>query len=227
MIHRDLKPANILLTWSGIKILDFGLAKMPRSIAAGGDSTSHVTQEGAILGTLHYMSPEQVQGKDAGACSDIFSFGLVFYEMLTGRRAFSGDNPASVMAAILTAEPAEFAGPEVMEPVLRRCLAKDPEERWQSARDLKAALEWIAEGWHPAPTPSVATAAIGNRTGRGGPARDAAVERTPLVSRRGGRGYCHSGGGDSLDRSARALARASTVAEPPSRRGHWLPFVRR
>lgn len=158
VIHRDLKPANILLTWSGVKILDFGLAKMPRSIAVGGDSASHVTQEGAILGTLHYMSPEQVQGKDAGACSDIFSFGLVFFEMLTGRRAFSGDNPASVMAAILTAEPAEFVGPEVMEPVLRRCLAKDPEERWQSARDLKAALEWIAEGWHPAPTPPAALA---------------------------------------------------------------------
>ena len=113
---------------------------------------THVTQEGAILGTLHYMSPEQVQGKDADACSDIFSFGLVLYEMLAGRRAFPGENSASVMAAILTWQPPDLRepiAPAGLDRVLQRCLAKDPEDRWQSARDLKAALEWVAAGWNP------------------------------------------------------------------------------
>ncbi|HEY2017685.1 MAG TPA: protein kinase [Bryobacteraceae bacterium] len=157
IVHRDLKPANVLVTQSGVKVLDFGLAKIQhpavRHAAAGNPfqpGESHVTQEGEIIGTLHYMSPEQVQGKDAGAGSDIFSFGVVLYEMLAGKRAFAGDNPARVMAAILTAELPEMPGPAVIEPVLRRCLAKDPEDRWQSARDLKAALEWIAAGWRPA-----------------------------------------------------------------------------
>lgn len=164
--HRDLKPGNVLLTKSGPKVLDFGLAKMDR-VAGGGLASGHDTREGAILGTLHYMSPEQVQGKAAGAASDIFSFGLVMYEMLAGQRAFGGQNSALVIAAILTAEPpvlADAAFPAGLGRVLRRCLAKDTEERWQSARDLKAALEWIAAGetaaWAPQPAaPPPATAA--------------------------------------------------------------------
>jgi serine/threonine protein kinase len=99
---------------------------------------AHVTREGAVLGTLHYMSPEQVQGKETSAVSDIFSFGAVLYEMLSGRRAFAGENPALVIAAILTAEPpalAESAANPTLDRVLRRCLAKDPEDRWQTARD--------------------------------------------------------------------------------------------
>jgi eukaryotic-like serine/threonine-protein kinase len=143
IVHRDLKPANILVTKSGVKVLDFGLAKMESPVSAG---TEPVTQKGSILGTLHYMSPEQVQGKQIDARSDLFSFGLLLYEMLTGRRAFEGENSASVMAGILEREPAklEEIAPFGLQRVLRRCLAKDADERWQSARDLKAALEGSA-----------------------------------------------------------------------------------
>jgi len=145
IVHRDLKPANILVTKSGVKVLDFGLAKMQTAVA--GAETEAASERGAILGTLHYMSPEQVQGKETDARSDIFSFGLVLYEMLTGRRAFEAENSASVIAAILDRDPPnlEEIGPAGLQRVLRRCLAKDPDERWQSARDLKTALEWTAE----------------------------------------------------------------------------------
>jgi Tol biopolymer transport system component len=150
IVHRDLKPANILVTKSGVKVLDFGLAKMQTAVAGcplGPAETKTATERGAIVGTLHYMSPEQVQGKETDARSDIFSFGVVLYEMLTGRRAFEAENSASVIAAILEREPPnlEEIGPAGLQRVLRRCLAKDPAERWQSAADLKAALEWTAE----------------------------------------------------------------------------------
>jgi serine/threonine protein kinase len=154
VVHRDLKPANVLLTNAGLKVLDFGLAKMEGAPGIFGSgyggmypAPAHVTREGAVLGTLHYMSPEQVQGKETGAVSDVFSFGAVLYEMLSGRRAFGGENPALVIAAILTAEPpalTESAANQTLDRVLRRCLAKDPEDRWQTVRELKAALEWIA-----------------------------------------------------------------------------------
>ncbi|HEX4803613.1 MAG TPA: protein kinase, partial [Myxococcaceae bacterium] len=139
IVHRDLKPANLMLTKAGVKVLDFGLAKVER--IALGDPVP-----GAMMGTLHYMSPEQVQGKEADARSDIFTFGLVLYEMLAGRRAFEGDTPAGVMAAILEREAPSLgsAAPAAVDLVLRRCLAKDPEERWQSARDLGFALERFA-----------------------------------------------------------------------------------
>jgi serine/threonine protein kinase len=144
IVHRDLKPGNILLTGTTVKVLDFGLAKMERPPALGFEP-AHVTSEGAILGTLHYLSPEQVQGQPAGPRSDIFSFGATFYEMLAGHRAFEGPNAAHVMAAILTLEPPPLAPgvPPALDLAMRRCLAKEPEERWQSARDLKAALEWL------------------------------------------------------------------------------------
>jgi Tol biopolymer transport system component/predicted Ser/Thr protein kinase len=150
IVHRDLKPANILMTKTGVKVLDFGLAKMERAVAAGEET---VTDQGSIVGTLHYMSPEQVQGKEIDARSDIFSFGLVLYEMLTGRRAFEAENSASVMAAILEREPKlEEIGPAGFQRVLRRCLAKEPGNRWQSAADVKAALELTAEA-APRPHP--------------------------------------------------------------------------
>jgi Tol biopolymer transport system component/DNA-binding winged helix-turn-helix (wHTH) protein len=140
IVHRDLKPANLMLTRTGIKVLDFGLAKIER-IALGDPAP------GAMMGTLHYMSPEQVQGKKADARSDIFTLGLVLYEMLTGRRAFEGDDPAAVLAAIVEREAPSLgnAAPAAVDLVLRRCLAKDPEERWQSARDLGFALEGFAQ----------------------------------------------------------------------------------
>ncbi len=146
--HRDLKPANILMTKSGIKVLDFGLAKIERTsdAVANDDTVAPLTQEGAILGTLPYMAPEQVQGHVTDARADLFSFGCVIYEMLTGARAFSGANNALVMAAILDREPppAPEVTPPALEWVLRRCLAKDPDERWQTARDLRAALERVS-----------------------------------------------------------------------------------
>jgi eukaryotic-like serine/threonine-protein kinase len=146
--HRDLKPANILLTKSaGVKLLDFGLAKQSRDRQGADEETltMALTGEGQIVGTLYYMSPEQLQGKDAGPTSDIFSFGLVLYEMLTGKRAFDGKSSASVIAAILERPAPSVASvaPAALDRVLSRCLEKDPERRWQSARDLKAVLEEI------------------------------------------------------------------------------------
>jgi eukaryotic-like serine/threonine-protein kinase len=145
VVHRDLKPANILVTKSGIKLLDFGLAKTESPIQVDATTrTIAMTQAGTILGTLQYMSPEQVEGKETDARSDIFSFGAVLYEMVTGKKAFDGASPASVLAAVMKDEPQappELIGP--LEPVLRRCLAKDPDERWQSAADLKWALRHV------------------------------------------------------------------------------------
>jgi eukaryotic-like serine/threonine-protein kinase len=155
--HRDLKPGNILVTKGGIKLLDFGLAKVDAGVLADeGAMTRAVTQQGQILGTLHYMSPEQLQGHDTGPSSDIFAFGLVLYEMLTGKRAFDGSSPASVIAAILErpAPTISDIAPPALDRTLRRCLEKDPDRRWQSAADLKEELEWIAAdgGVSPAAT---------------------------------------------------------------------------
>ena len=164
VVHRDLKPANILLTESGPKLLDFGLAKLEPSPENGAPDSMTLASTGqaTIAGTMQYMSPEQLQGRGADFRSDIFSFGLVFFEMLTGHPAFEADNPASLIAAILTSQPRvrDFVPllPAELERVLDRALAKDPEDRWQSARDLKAALEWIAasSAAPPPPPPVVA-----------------------------------------------------------------------
>jgi serine/threonine protein kinase len=155
--HRDLKPANIFLTKSGAKLLDFGLAKLkqgasPAAALSGfqtGDDT--MTAEGTLLGTLQYMSPEQVEGKEADARSDIFAFGAVVYEMATGKRAFEGKSQAGVMAKILEQDPPPMSTVQAMTPpaldrVLRTCLEKDPDERWQTAHDVRKQLTWIAEG---------------------------------------------------------------------------------
>jgi serine/threonine protein kinase/Tol biopolymer transport system component len=146
IVHRDLKPGNILVSRSGIKLLDFGLAKAePPQVAAGADAATieeTLTHEGAIAGTLPYMAPEQLQGGRADARADIFAFGCVFYEMLTGKRAFEGQSAASVMAAVLERGAPSISGvaPAPLEIVLTGCLTKDPEERWQSARDVRRAL---------------------------------------------------------------------------------------
>jgi serine/threonine protein kinase len=155
--HRDLKPANILTTKSGVKVLDFGLAKFEVLKPKANDETQTraLTQEGSIVGTLQYMAPEQLQGKATDARSDIFSFGCVLYEILTGKRAFRGDNQATLIAAIIDREPEPLTVTHPMlERILKKCLAKDPDDRWQSASDLKSQLEWVLESRTSAETPA-------------------------------------------------------------------------
>jgi Tol biopolymer transport system component len=151
VIHRDLKPDNIMVTDKGaVKLLDFGLAKLvqpveARPIASGVTATMLQTEPGMVMGTVNYMSPERAEGKPVGARSDIFSFGCVLHEMLTGKRAFQGNSPASVLSAVLRDEPApvDSLRPEIpydLRKIVTRCLRKDPERRFQHADDLKFAL---------------------------------------------------------------------------------------
>lgn len=158
IIHRDLKPGNIMLTRSGAKLLDFGLAKLEQTpvkpILSGISSlpTEHhdLTAEGTILGTLQYMAPEQLEGKEADARTDIFALGVVMYEMATGKKAFSGKSQASLIAAILSSEPPPISTAQPMSPpsldrVVKTCMAKDPEDRWQTTRDVMLELKWIGD----------------------------------------------------------------------------------
>jgi TolB-like protein/Tfp pilus assembly protein PilF len=142
IIHRDLKPDNIIITQMGVKLLDFGLAKLELT-AEVSETTVNETLAGTILGTIAYMSPEQVEGKPADGRSDIFSFGLVLHEMLSGRRAFSGENSISRMAAILHKEPEPLEAPPEVARIVTRCLRKSPAQRFQTMKEVKAALEGV------------------------------------------------------------------------------------
>ncbi len=157
IVHRDLKPGNVMLTKSGVKLLDFGLAKVLQPEALNASLTSvqtaaaDVTREGTIVGTLSYMAPEQLEAKKTDSRTDIFAFGATLYEMATGRKAFSGESQASVISSIMTSEPSPIPTVQPMTPpaldrVVKACLAKDPERRWQSAADIGLELAWIARG---------------------------------------------------------------------------------
>jgi eukaryotic-like serine/threonine-protein kinase len=178
VVHRDLKPSNIMLTKTGVKLMDFGLAKStlsPASSALGATASLNVpagnqplTAEGTLVGTFQYMSPEQVEGREADVRSDIFALGAVLYEMATGKRAFEGKTTASVIAAVMASEPQPISAiqplsPPALDRVIKTCLAKDPDLRFQDVHDVDLQLAWIAEGGSQAGLPSPVTLRRKNR----------------------------------------------------------------
>jgi serine/threonine protein kinase len=178
IVHRDLKPGNVMLTKSGAKLLDFGLAKGGEVLQGDIDSSptmSHpLTVKGTIVGSMQYMSPEQLEGKEADGRSDIFSFGAMLYEMATGKKAFEAQSKASLIAAILKEDPRPMRelqplAPPLLESMVKSCLSKDPDERPQSAHDLKLELDWIRESsgiTQVAQQPTVGKSSSRNKTPR-------------------------------------------------------------
>ncbi|HEX5473349.1 MAG TPA: protein kinase [Vicinamibacterales bacterium] len=168
IVHRDLKPANILVTKQGIKLLDFGLAKLAAtsSVAAAAAgaveqaTVAALTGTHTVVGTPQFMAPEQIEAREVDARTDIFAFGCVLYELLTGTRAFDGQTSSSVMAAVLATTPRPIEElipltPPALDRIVSRCLAKDPEDRWQSARDVAAELSWVLQGGSKAGLPAI------------------------------------------------------------------------
>ena len=158
IVHRDLKPDNILVGASGVKVLDFGLAKIERAPSAG-DATETITltREGSFMGTLPYMAPEQIEGKETDARADIFAFGVVLYELISGKRPFTGSSQPTLIASILKEQPRPLQGLQPLgsaglERVIQTCLEKEPDKRWQSAREVRHALEWVSQGASGAPS---------------------------------------------------------------------------
>ena len=208
-VHRDLKPSNVMLTPSGAKLLDFGLVRraVVEPVAPMASTLSFdqrkLTAEGTILGTFQYMAPEQLEGKEADARTDIFALGTLMFEMATGQKAFEGSSQASLIASILTHQPPAVSSarhdaglPQALDHIIERCLAKNPVDRWQTARDVKLELEWIAGGSSQATRYAVTAAlapARSDRLGRGRPGDSrrsghrGAAERSRAAS-----GGCHS-----------------------------------
>jgi eukaryotic-like serine/threonine-protein kinase len=204
IIHRDLKPGNVMLTKGGAKLLDFGLARSMggetpiQGMTAVATQTRPLTQEGTILGTFQYMAPEQLEGLDADARTDIFAFGALLYEMTTGQRVFQGATRTALIAAIVSGTPRPVGElvpltPPALEHVIRRCLAKDPDDRWQDASDIASTLHWIAEA--------------GSRAG----------EAAPLVARRRSRlrAAWALNAGTAILAVAVTLGVTSQMREPP------------
>ncbi|HET9794868.1 MAG TPA: protein kinase, partial [Thermoanaerobaculia bacterium] len=174
IVHRDLKPGNVMLTRTGVKLLDFGLAKAVAkapvedgsglsALPTAAPESRPLTEEGTILGTFQYMAPEQVEGREADARTDIFALGCVLYEMATGRKAFTGRSRAGLVAAILERDPGPISAalpmaPPALDRLVQGCLEKDPDDRWQSAHDVMAQLRWIAQGGSQAGVPAPVTA---------------------------------------------------------------------
>ncbi len=179
VVHRDLKPGNIMLTGGTIKLLDFGLAKyqMPESEVSSASfsrlltetpASAPLTVEGTILGTFQYMSPEQIEGKEADARSDLFALGAVLFEMATGKKAFAGKTQASLIGSIMHSAPEDVSqvvplAPPAFDRVIQTCLAKEPDERWSNAHDLKLQLQWLAEGGSQVGIPAPVSARRKNR----------------------------------------------------------------
>jgi serine/threonine protein kinase/Tol biopolymer transport system component len=168
IVHRDLKPGNIMLTKSGTKLLDFGLAKYSEAKTSEAiqsemeTKSKPLTEEGVLLGTVQYMAPEQLEGKEVDKRTDIFALGEVLYEMATGQRAFAGQSKASLISAILTSEPKPVStvvplAPPALDHVVTKCLAKDPDDRWQDAGDVAGELKWVAESRSHSASPMTAS----------------------------------------------------------------------